>query len=178
MKKVTMIALGCMLASSVLAEESKPFQASLTPDIAIHSSDTRINGVALSIWGENPQSAFALGFVNGSTGDSVGLSIGLANYAENYTGVQWGIFNCTSGSFVGWQDGFVNYANNMKGLQSGAVNIANNLTGLQWGWVNYAKTVDNGVQIGLVNLMPENEWFSNFPDELAKGMVIVNWHFE
>lgn len=27
------------------------------------------------------------------------------------------------------------------------------------------------------NVMPENEWFSKLPDELAPGMVFVNWHF-
>jgi hypothetical protein len=177
MKKLMIVALGCVVAAGAFAE-AKPFQASLTPDIAIHSSDTRINGVALSIWGENPQSALALGFVNGSSGDSKGLSWGLANYAENYKGVQWGIGNCTSGKFVGWQGGFVNFSEDMTGLQTGAVNLANTLTGLQLGWVNYAKTADSGVQIGLVNIMPENGWFDGLPNELAKGMVFVNWRFK
>jgi hypothetical protein len=177
MKKIAMTLVACAVATGVMAE-TKPFQASLTPDIAIHSSDTRINGLALSIWGENPQSAFALGFVNGSSGDSAGLSLGLFNYAESYTGVQWAIANCATGEFVGWQGGFVNYAESMKGLQSGAVNIADKLTGLQLGFVNYAETVASGVQIGFANIIPQNEWFSNFPKELAKGFVFVNWRFE
>jgi len=177
MNKFAMTAVACAVATGVMAE-TKPFQASLTPDIAIHSRDTRINGVALSIWGENPQSAFALGFVNGASGDSVGLSLGLANYAENYKGVQWSFVNCATGEFVGWQDGFVNYANSMTGFQSGAVNIAKTMKGLQLGAVNYAETVDSGVQIGFVNIITQNEWFRNFPNELAKGMVFVNWRFE
>lgn len=177
MKKIAMTVVACAVATAVMAE-TKPFQASLTPDIAIHSRDTQINGVALSIWGENPQSAFALGFVNGSSGDSVGFSWGLFNYAENYKGVQWSIANCATGEFVGWQGGFLNYAESMKGLQWGAVNIAKKMTGLQLGTVNYAETVDSGVQIGFINIIPQNEWFSNFPNELAKGMVFVNWRFE
>lgn len=177
MKKLLVVALGSVVALSAFAE-TKPFQASLTPDIAIYSKDTRIEGVALSIWGENPQSAFALGFVNGSTGDSKGFSWGLVNYAENYTGVEWAWVNYATGDFVGWQAGIVNYANNMKGLQWGGVNIAKQMKGLQLGYVNYAEKVSSGVQIGLVNIIPQNEWFKNFPDELAKGMVIVNWRFE
>ncbi|VGO22547.1 LA_2272 family surface repeat-containing protein [Pontiella sulfatireligans] len=190
MKKILIMAACSAIAVGVLAE-TKPFQASLTPDIAIQSKDTRIDGVALSIWGENPQSAFALGFVNGSTGDSKGFSLGLLNYSEDYTGVQWGIVNYSTGEFTGWQNGFVNYAENMTGLQSafvnyaeqvkgvqfGAVNVAMQMTGLQFGWVNYAEKVDSGVQIGLVNIIKQNEWFTNFPDELAKGMVILNWRF-
>jgi hypothetical protein len=177
MKKLMIVALGCMIASGALAE-SKPFQASLTPDIAIHSKDTHIKGVTLNIWGENPQSAFALGFVNGSTGDSAGLSLGLFNYAENYKGVQWGFVNCTRGNFVGWQDGFVNHAVNMTGLQSGVVNIADTFKGVQLGAVNYAKAASSGIQIGAINIISQNEWFSGFPQELAKGMVFVNWRFE
>jgi len=177
MKKLLVVALASVVALGAYAE-TKPFQASLTPDIAIYSKDTRIEGVALSIWGENPQSAFALGFVNGSTGDSVGFSWGLVNYAENYKGVEWAWVNYATGDFVGWQAGIVNYANNMKGLQWGGVNIAKQMKGLQLGYVNYAEKVSSGVQIGLVNIIPQNEWFKNFPDELAKGMVIVNWRFE
>ena len=177
MKKLVLLA-ACMVATGVLAEEAKPFQASLIPDIAIHSRDTRINGVALSIWGENPQSAFALGFVNGSTGDSKGFSLGLVNYTENYKGVHWGIVNYASGEFVGWQAGFVSIAEDMGGIQTSYVNYAHKLKGLQLGLVNYAQTTETAIQLGLVNIIAENEkWFSNFPDEVAPGMVIVNWRF-
>lgn len=162
MKKLMLIVLICLVASSAFAE-SKPFQASLTPNIAIHSKGTRIKGFTLNIWGENPQSAFALGFVNGSSGDSVGFSWGLYNYAENYTGYELGVVNYAKGHFTG--------------LQDGVVNIAGKFTGLQLGVVNYAKTAGSGVQIGLVNIISQNQWFTGFPKELAKGMVFVNWGF-
>ena len=119
MKKLMIIALGCTLASSAIAD-TQGFQASLTPDIAMYPRDTHLDGVALSIWGENPQYGFGLGFINGSIGDSIGFSLGLVNYAE---------------------------------------------------------TVHNGLQLGLVNIMPENRWFEDFPNDLATGMVIVNWSF-
>lgn len=175
MKKLLTVLAGVIGMSSVMASE--PIQLSLTPDVAIYGRSERIEGLALSIWGENPQSAFALGFVNGSTGTSAGLSLGLLNYADDYTGFQWAVVNYTKGDFLGWQLSFVNYTGGlMKGLQSGFVNCAGKLTGLQFGFVNYAETAETGVQIGIVNVLPQNEWFTRLPDELAPAMVIVNWH--
>lgn len=153
------------------------FQASLTPDIAIEAKDTRINGVALSIWGQNPESALALGFVNGSTGESQGFSWGLVNYSESYTGVAWGLVNINNGNFNGWEDGLLNYSQGtFTGLQSGWINISEEFNGLQIGLVNYATQLD-GVQIGFVNMALNNPWFTEIPDKLATGFPIVNWSF-
>ena len=131
------------------------FQASLVPDVAIHSRDTHIKGFLLNVWGENPHSGFALGFVNGSTGNSVGFSWGLVNYAQSYTGVELSTVNIATENFTGVQSGFFNYALTLKGLQFGTVNIA--------------KTSNSGIQIGLVNIIQDNQWFSKFPKQLAKG---------
>lgn len=65
----------------------------------------------------------------------------------------------------------------MNGLQCGFVNYAGSLNGLQLGFVNYAETAPSGVQIGFVNIIPKNEWFTELPDELAPGMVLINWRF-
>ena len=178
MKKLLTVLVGAMIAGGVVVA-SEPIQLSLTPDIAIFSRTERIEGLALSIWGENPQTALALGIVNGSTGQSEGLSWSwILNYADNYTGVQWALVNYTKSDFLGWQGGFVNYTDgSMKGFQGGAVNYAGRLTGLQLGFVNYAETAENGVQIGVVNLIPSNPWFTGLPDELAPGMIFVNWRF-
>jgi len=175
MKKLLSALLLASTLFPVSAEESF-FQASLTPKIAIHSEDTRINGITLNIWGENPQSAFAWGFVNGSTGDSVGLSMSLFNYAENYTGVQFGFANYSTGKFTGWQSSAVNFANEVHGVQSGTVNIAKNVRGVQFGFFNYTEQL-YGVQIGFANIVKDNGWFDEFPDKLAKGMVFLNWSF-
>lgn len=158
----------CALASAF--SESKPIQLSLTPEIAIHSRETLIEGLCLNIWGENEQKAIALGLVNGSFGDSVGVSLGGLNYAENYTGVHVGLINYTSGQFSGAQAGwFIGFS---------AINYAGSLTGIQLGLVNYAETAENGIQIGVINIMNETEqWFDNFPNEVAPGMVFVNWRF-
>jgi len=165
MMMMCLFSVGLAFGVSAQQQKVKPFQASLTPDIAVCDRSDRIEGVALSIWGENSQSAFALGFVNGSNGDSSGLSWGFwGNYAESYTGVQLGIVNYASKS--------------LKGLQLGCVNLTKELNGVQWGLVNYAETAKAGVQVGLVNILPENqEWFAKLPNELAPGMIFVNWHF-
>jgi hypothetical protein len=165
MKKWLLLLICCFFATGVFASTQK-FQLSLTPDIAIHSEETRIGGVSIGIWSQNPQDAFALGIVNGSTGTSSGLSLGLlANYAENYKGAQ-----------LAW---LANYASGeATGLQLAAFNYATKLHGLQLGFVNFADTCDKGIQIGLINIMNQTkEWFTNFPNEVAPGMVLVNWRY-
>ena len=176
-KKFLVLIATCFIAVSANAE--KVFNASLTPDIAVHPKTEKIKGLTLSIWGENEQKSLALGFVHGSTGDSAGLSWGLFNYGENYTGVQWALANYNTGNFVGWQGAFVNYTKgSVKGLQTGAVNYAGKMTGLQWGFVNYAETTEDAVQIGLVNIIGDNQkWFEEFPNKVAPAMVFVNWSF-
>jgi len=161
MKRI--IALFAITAAAVAAQAEESFlQLSLTPDIALQSRETTIKGISLNIWGENPQSSFTLGFVNGSTGTSSGFSWGLVNYSEDYTGVQFGLVNYSSTKFVGWQSGWVNVAKEFHGFQAGIVNYTESMS---------------GIQLGLVNIINENPWFKEFPNKLAKGFVFVNWSF-
>lgn len=161
MKKLLVLSLLAASVAGVRADEA--FQASLTPEIALHSSATKITGLSLNIWGENPQSAVALGFVNGSTGDSEGFKWGfLANYDDSYTGVSWAFVNLSKEKFVGWQ--------------AGAVNVTKEMHGLQWGFVNYSENL-RGVQLGFINIAKNNPWFDALPDKLATGFPIVNWSF-
>jgi hypothetical protein len=165
-----------VLAASGAFAGSRPLQVSITPDVSLFGRSEQIEGLALSLWGENPQTALALGLANGSTGRSAGVSLGVLNYADDYKGVQWGALNYTKGDFLGWQAGAVNYTDGyMKGLQCGAVNYAGRLTGVQLGVVNYAATAETGVQIGLVNFLPQNTWFNGLPDGLAPAMVFIDW---
>ena len=172
--------MACGLMGNVVFAETAVIQLSLTPDIALQSTDTRIEGLSLNIWGENEQSALTIGLVNGARNDSQGLMLGyILNYADNYNGVQWGFVNYNKGDFLGWQSGFVNYtAGRFKGLQSGFINVTDTFSGLQLGVINMADEVESGVQIGLINVISENQdFFTNLPDELAPAMVFVNWHF-
>ena len=149
MKKLVLVLLGCLIATGAFAE-TKGFQLSLIPDVAIYSKTTYIKGASLNVWGENPQNAFALGLINGSTGNSSGFSLGL----------------------------LVNYADSYKGFQIAPINYATRLQGLQLGLVNMAMTAEEGVQIGVINIISQTDkWFSNFPNEVAPGMVFVNWRY-
>jgi hypothetical protein len=183
MKIVLVIVALTVVAASLEAEESHGFQASLTPDIAIYPKTAEIRGLSLNIWGENPQQGVALGFVDGSTGDSSGFTWAIYNYAESYTGVSWGLANYSKTNFTGWQGGIlfcpcvVNVSQGtFTGFQEGIVNVAEEFHGLQLGVVNYAEKL-HGVQIGLANIAINNGWFDDFPDKLATGFPIVNWSF-
>ncbi len=167
MKRFLLVVCASFALTSAFAE-SKPFQLSLTPEIATQPRFMLIEGLCLNIWGENQQRAIALGLVNGSVGDSVGVSLGALNYAENYMGVHLGLINYTSGKFGGAQAGW------LAGFS--AINYAGSLTGVQLGLVNYAETAENGIQIGIINIMNETEqWFDHFPEEVAPGMILLNW---
>ena len=166
MKKILIIAALVISAAGLRADESHGFQASLTPDIAIYPKTTEIRGLSLNIWGENPQHGVALGFVNGSTGDSSGFSWAFFyNYADTYTGVEW-----AHGELQ--QDQLHRLAGGLGQLLGRQVS-----TGLQMAaLVNYAENL-HGVQIGLANIAMNNGWFNDFPDKLATGFPIVNWSF-
>lgn len=146
--------------------EKRFFNLSLVPDVAVYKRTEVIEGFSLSIWGENEQRSFALGLVNGSRNNSAGLSFGVVNYSDNYTGAQLGAFNWSKGNHVGFQGAFVNFC-------QGA------FTGVQFGIVNYTDTMESGLQLGLVNIIAETKtWFSEFPKRVAPGMILANWRFK
>ena len=176
MKKL-IVFMAAVVFSTVVMAETKPFNLSLTPDIAVYERSYTIEGLTLSVWGENQQTSLAIGFVNGTVGDSAGLSWGLLNYANDYKGIQWSAINYTKDNYLGWQAGFIDYTKGtFLGLQTGVVNFAGRLTGLEFGLVNYTEDVDSGLQIGIVNIVRNNNsWFGDLPRSLAPVMIFVNW---
>lgn len=177
-KKILTSVLVVTIAVSATVFASSPFQVSIVPDVALYNRNERIKGLTIGVWGENPQKALALGAIQGSTGQSSGLSIAFLNYADSYKGIHWGTVNYTKNDFLGWQNSGINYTNGtMKGLQSGTINYANRLHGVQWGFINYAAAVEAGVQIGMVNIMPQNKFLTGLPKELSPLSVAVNWKF-
>ncbi len=181
MKKSMKMLLACLvtaLVSTGAMAATDPFNLSLTPNVAVYPRTDTIEGVTLSVWGENQQTSLAIGIANGTTGDSAGLSWGwILNYADDYKGIQWAAINYTKDNFLGWQSGLVDYTKGtMMGLQSGVVNYAGKVAGLEFGIVNYTEDVDVGCQIGIVNIIRSNKsWFSDFPNSLAPTMILVNW---
>lgn len=148
--KLLLICAIVSLSTSSTFAANKIFQASLTPNVAIHDKSERIAGLTLSFWGNNPQNALALGLINGTSGESAGLSIGFANYGDIYRGIQLGVIN-----------------NNKE------------TEGLQVGLVCYTKKTTSCIQIGLINIIKENKcWFGNFPMEFAPIMLGINWRGE
>lgn len=174
----TLVLLAVLLSPVVLrAAETAPLQLSVVPDLALHPRNTKIEGLCLSAWGENPFRGVALGFVNGASGESVGLGYGLLNYSQRFSGASLGWVNVNAEYFVGWQAGFVNVSRGeFTGLQSGWFNYARVCRGVQFGFVNYAESL-HGVQIGLANVAMNNAWFEEFPRQWAKGFALVNWSF-
>ena len=141
MKKI-FLSLVIVFISTTAMASGKPIQLSLTPDIALYDRSEKIEGLILSIWGENQQAALALGIVNGSKGDSAGLSLGfILNYADSYLGLHFAPVNYTRNYFFGVQLGCVNYAKHLKGVQLG--------------FINYADNVQASVQIGLLNIIAQ-----------------------
>ena len=180
MKKILVCLVAAIgLVTGVRAADAS-LQLSLVPDYALHDQTDTITFASFNIWGMNQQQSLAIGFVNGSYGQSSGLSIGCINYSENYTGMQWGLLNSTYSNFTGLQAACLNYtADIFHGIQFGFVNYAGRLTGLQLGFFNMAAQADRGLQLGLVNLLPENRyWFTaGLANEVAPVMVIANWRF-
>ena len=150
MNKTIKTLILCSIASIITSTAfagSKAFQASLAPGIAVHDRNQKIEGLTLSVWGENPQTSLALGIINGTAGNSGGLSLGFVNYGDIY-----------------------------KGVQLGFINTDHKLHGFQLGFLNFAESTKTGFQFGLINIIRTNKkWFSNFPNEIAPFMLFVNW---
>lgn len=153
-----------LLAGSVLAGDAV-LQLSLLPDIALHDRDDTVKGISIGVWSENRQSALTLGLVSGAPGRSSGIMFSfLANYSQDYTGIQLAPINVSTKSHAG--------------IQWGTINYAGKLSGIQLGLLNFAERADSALQIGAINIIGSTDgWFDDFPSEIAPVMVLANWRF-
>ncbi len=113
--------------------------------------------------------------VNITKGDTVGLTAGGFGLNKDFYGLQvnllgaltennfYGLSVAGFGSYTredmwGWQValGF-NYADRVHGFQTSICNMTKELRGAQLGIVNYASTCSAGFQVGLVNLIMDNQ---------------------
>lgn len=98
------------------------------------------------------------GFYN-HVGSAVGnLQVaGLLNRCDgDYKGLQLAsVYNEVGETLAGASVAVMNVAKEVHGLQAGVFNDAATLTGMQFGLVNFASFAERGVQVGLVNVMPE-----------------------
>lgn len=98
-----------------------------------------VDGVQLALVNyDNIFNGVALGLVNWSVADAVGLEIGFANVAKNdFAGIQLGFINHTVGVMDGAQIGVFNQVFLPgSGLQLGLVNAADQFSGVQIGALN------------------------------------------
>ena len=178
MKKLFSLVLIAAGVSVAQAGDTAGLQISLIPDVAIQDTSTTIHGLTIDlICGQNQQIGITLGLYNLMTDESEGFCWGAVNYADTYTGVNWGLVNLTQQKFFGWQDGLINYAAvEFTGLQSGVINVAGHARGLQFGVFNYTDKLD-GLQIGVLNIATDNRWFNRFPNQFGAAVPFVNWSF-
>ena len=74
---------------------------------------------------------------------------------EDFKGLQASaIYNEVGGTMSGAALAAMNLTKELHGLQLGIFNHVDTLVGMQIGLVNYAEDSDRGVQVGLVNVMP------------------------
>lgn len=145
-------------ANSNMSAQTSPVQLSLLAPIQLFSEDTSIEGLRLSL-------------LYGKNYNVTGFDLGLVSHTKGeFKGVQFGFLGISDSDFTGWQNTTINLTNGkFKGLQLGFVNYTKNMSGVQFGIVNYAVYMNEGLQIGLINIIEENGAFPFFP--------IVNWSF-
>ena len=81
---------------------------------------------------------------------------GLMNRCDrDYKGLQLSaVYNEVGNTMSGAALAAMNMSKELHGLQLGIYNSADVLTGMQFGIVNYAENADRGIQVGIVNVMP------------------------
>ena len=97
------------------------------------------------------------GFYNHvGSGNGLFQAAGLLNRCDtDYKGVQLAaVYNEVGETLSGASVAAMNTAKTTRGLQLGLFNTTDALVGMQFGIVNYAEDSDKGVQVGLVNVMP------------------------
>lgn len=169
---VMVLVLMCV-ATMANAQDTKPFQLALVPDVQIVKPSDSVTGFRLSIYGENQDvTGLDLGLVNRTTGDFTGVGLNIITMVDgSATGVMWHPigYGRVNGDFGGWHAAtfFSWLKGDTTGLQSSLVSrnrgdftgvqlgayseVGAHITGLQAGILNRAASV-KGVQLGVVNL--------------------------
>lgn len=134
------LAFVCISANAA----TTPIKVSLWGSIAYPSAaDTVVKGLDIGIGSTTAEvKGVQLDFIFSKTSDLTGVQSGLLGMVD--TG-------------IGGQVSAVNIANDFTGLQWGLFNYAERVKGLQLGFVNYAQEIDKGLQIGLLNFA-KNGW--------------------
>lgn len=141
--------------------------------IGFNYSNTNAYGLAVSIFNMNNFEFYGLSVdAVGLNRKVYGLEVNIlgSGIDETMGGLEVsGLGNFISGSLYGAQLAIgANLTRNMNGFQFAIYNQTALLWGLQLGLVNYASACDHGLQIGLVNIIMDNQ---------VPVLPIVNWYF-
>ncbi|MDD4818011.1 MAG: hypothetical protein PHI85_08595 [Victivallaceae bacterium] len=107
-------------------------------------------------WFKGVQAALAFDVA----GNMTGLQAGSVVVADDYLGLQAGVFASVARRFGGLQTSVItSYADDFGGIQfTGLVNVADDVSGLQVAGYNSARNV-NGLQFGVMNVANGNQSF-------------------
>ena len=124
------------------------------------------NGMQISAFYNETKGMFngymLCGFINRSE-NLIGAQItGVGNIAKEVYGAQLALVNVAD-TVVGAQLGGVNFATSLAGVQLGGINMVESrsstpgMRGIQIGAFNYAATCPGGAQLGVVNIIWDNQ---------------------
>lgn len=175
MVKLETIIVGIVLtATSLLAQDTIPFNFGIAPGLSIRRTDQAVvhfNANLISSRALSTSGADLAGLVSNVTNDMEGLQAsGIVSNTRSLTGFQTsGISSRATGDVTGYQiSGIVSStAGNLRGVQvsgvvntvrgttfggqSGFINVARDLTGFQAGFINISRQL-NGVPFGIINI--------------------------
>lgn len=142
----------------VNAQEVKPFQLALVPDVQIVRPADSVSGFRLSIYGENQDvTGVDLGIVNLTKGNFKGFGLDVISMIDgDAEGLMWNWlgYGRVSGDVTGWHHAFVfSYLQGeTKGVQTSLVaRNRSDFTGVQLGAYTETGAHIGGVQAGIVN---------------------------
>ena len=194
MKHLITISIAALLLSANLVAQQKEetkkskFQISFGYPLGTHGSDTNYSndysfnilyginsGVNKFEFGSifnynkgNVKGFQMSGVANINKFDTKGFQMSTANITYgNLNGVQLGTFNLAK-NVTGSQIGVFNLAKNVKGLQIGVFNYSKKVKGLQIGVFNYRENSDDGLSIGLLNIIKNGYYVA----EVTTGEVM------
>lgn len=121
-------------------------QLAFCAPLQIFPSNYDVSGFRFNlVYGRNSNlRGLDLGLVNHVTGVVEGFQFGVANLADDLSGLQIGCYNSAASSSAGF-------------CQLGLVNIGRDISGVQIGLFNKCDTI-SGVQIGLLNFITQSDF--------------------
>ncbi len=172
-KKSTIIVLFFLFSFGIVStglyaaensDSNSIFRISIWPEKLSWPKQSYITGVSLGLpssYGLPVVYGADLSLIWGDSQDVYGFKLAPVSTGSRVRGVQLAIIN-QSDNINGGELGVINLANESSGIQLGIFNKTDQSKGAQFGIVNFAGNSDEGIQIGVINIM-ENGFLPVFP---------------